>query len=45
MFLYFLKRIFALLPTLIGISTLVFLMIQMIPGDPARVMLGERATP
>ncbi len=45
MFLYFLKRISALLPTLIGISTLVFLMIQMIPGDPARVMLGERATP
>lgn len=44
MLLYFLKRIFALLPTLIGISTLVFLMIQMIPGDPARVMLGERAT-
>lgn len=45
MLIYFLKRIFALLPTLIGISTLVFLMIQMIPGDPARVMLGERATP
>ena len=34
-----------LFPTLLGISIVVFLMVQMIPGDPALVMLGERATP
>jgi peptide/nickel transport system permease protein len=34
-----------LLPTLFGVVTLVFFMIALSPGDPARVMLGERASP
>jgi peptide/nickel transport system permease protein len=42
---YLTRRVFLLLPTLLGISITVFLMVQMIPGDPAQVMLGERATP
>jgi peptide/nickel transport system permease protein len=42
---YLTRRVFLLLPTLLGISVAVFLMVQMIPGDPAQVMLGERATP
>lgn len=33
-----------LFPTLFGVVTLVFFMIALSPGDPARVMLGERAS-
>lgn len=40
---YVLKRIALLIPTLIGVATLVFAMVALSPGDPARVMLGERA--
>ena len=40
---YLLKRLAALLPTLVGISLAVFLMIHLVPGDPAQIMLGERA--
>jgi peptide/nickel transport system permease protein len=40
---YVLKRISLLIPTLIGVATLVFAMVALSPGDPARVMLGERA--
>ncbi|OQY34783.1 MAG: peptide ABC transporter permease [Spirochaetaceae bacterium 4572_59] len=41
---YILKRLTMLLPTLFGVVTLVFFMIALAPGDPARVMLGERAS-
>jgi len=41
---YILKRLLMLLPTLFGVVTLVFFMIALSPGDPARVMLGERAS-
>ena len=40
---FVLKRLLLLGPTLVGISLLVFLMIHLVPGDPAQVMLGERA--
>lgn len=43
MHLYILKRLALLAPTLVGISLLVFLMLYLVPGDPAQVMLGERA--
>ncbi len=33
------------IPTLIGVSILVFLMLQLIPGDPAEVMLYPKGTP
>jgi len=45
MTLYALRRIALLIPTLLAISVSVFLMVQLVPGDPAQVMLGERATP
>lgn len=41
---YILKRLLIVLPTLIGASIIVFLLIHIIPGDPVTVMLGERAT-
>lgn len=41
---YILNRLLLLVPTLFGVITLVFFMIALSPGDPARVMLGERAT-
>jgi len=36
-------RLLQLIPILLGISILVFLLIHLIPGDPARVLLGPRA--
>lgn len=33
-----------LVPVLLGISLVTFSMLRLIPGDPCRVMLGERAT-
>ncbi|NET53499.1 MAG: ABC transporter permease, partial [Merismopedia sp. SIO2A8] len=43
--LYITKRLLNLLPVLLGITLLVFTLLHLIPGDPASVMLGERATP
>ncbi|MBI9108961.1 MAG: ABC transporter permease [Spirochaetales bacterium] len=40
---FLIKRLSLLIPTLLGVVTLVFFMIALSPGDPARVMLGERA--
>ncbi|MGH7725758.1 MAG: ABC transporter permease [Candidatus Eiseniibacteriota bacterium] len=45
MFSYVLRRVGLLVPTLLGMSILAFLLIHLVPGDPAAVMLGERATP
>lgn len=39
------RRIVQMIPVLLGISLLTFFMIHLIPGDPARNMLGPRATP
>lgn len=41
---YILKRLLVLIPVLIGISILVFLIMQLAPGDPAKIMLGPKAT-
>lgn len=41
---YILRRILILIPTLLGVSIIVFLMLQATPGDPAELLLGERAT-
>ncbi|OAT81758.1 ABC transporter permease [Desulfotomaculum copahuensis] len=42
---YIIKRLLLLIPVLLGVSFLAFILIHLIPGDPAQVMLGERATP
>ena len=41
---YIAKRLFHLTLIMLGVSVLVFLMLRMIPGDPARLLLGEFAT-
>ena len=41
---YILRRILILIPTLLGVSIIVFLMLHITPGDPAELLLGERAT-
>ncbi len=43
MYRFILKRVGLLIPTLFGVITLVFFMLALSPGDPARVILGERA--
>jgi len=42
---YIIRRFLTIIPVLLGVSLLVFGFIRLIPGDPATVMLGERATP
>lgn len=42
---YVLRRLMATVPILLGVTIVVFLFLHLIPGDPARVILGERATP
>ena len=39
------RRLFQLIPILIGVSILVFIWIRLLPGSPAQALLGERATP
>ncbi|WP_174614240.1 ABC transporter permease [Virgibacillus ihumii] len=41
---YIVKRIFMLIPVLLGVSILTFSLIHLIPGDPAKSMLGNKAT-
>jgi peptide/nickel transport system permease protein len=41
---YIARRLIMLIPVLLGISIVTFLLLRNIPGDPCRVMLGERAT-
>jgi peptide/nickel transport system permease protein len=42
---YILRRIVQAIPVLIGITLASFLLIHLVPGDPARIILGARATP
>lgn len=42
---YFAKRVLLAIPTLLLVALLVFVLIRLIPGDPAQVMLGEGASP
>ena len=42
---YVLGRLLQIVPVLFGVSVIVFLLIRLIPGDPATAALGSRATP
>ena len=43
MFAYTLRRLALTVPVLLGVATLVFALIHLVPGDPAEAMLGESA--
>ena len=45
MFRYILKRLLYIVPVLLGMSVIVFGIMELIPGDPAQVILGSYATP
>jgi peptide/nickel transport system permease protein len=42
---YIARRLLMMIPVLFGISVIVFLVISLIPGDPATAILGAFATP
>jgi ABC-type dipeptide/oligopeptide/nickel transport system permease component len=41
---YLIRRLLLTLPVLLGVATLVFALIHLVPGDPAQAMLGEGAS-
>ncbi|WP_435930600.1 ABC transporter permease [Dryocola sp. BD613] len=45
MWIYLLKRLLSIVPIFIGLSLIVFLIMAMIPGNPAEALLGAWATP
>jgi len=42
---YLVRRILLTIPVLLGVATLVFSLIHLVPGDPAQAMLGDGAAP
>jgi peptide/nickel transport system permease protein len=42
---YLVRRILALIPVALGVATLTFALIHLVPGDPVVAMLGEMASP
>ncbi|MEY4094183.1 MAG: hypothetical protein RLZZ53_1382 [Acidobacteriota bacterium] len=42
---YVIRRVLLAVPVLLGVATLVFSLIHLVPGDPAQAMLGDGAAP
>jgi peptide/nickel transport system permease protein len=42
---YVVRRLLHMVPVILGVTILVFFMIHLVPGDPARTMLGVHASP
>lgn len=42
---YILKRLLYLIPVLFGVTLLVYVIMSVAPGDPAKAILGDQATP
>jgi ABC-type dipeptide/oligopeptide/nickel transport system permease component len=42
---YCIRRVLLAVPVLLGVATLVFSLIHLVPGDPAQAMMGEGASP
>jgi len=45
MFLYVLRRLFLLIPMLLGLTVIVFAIARLLPGDPVGLAAGPNATP
>jgi peptide/nickel transport system permease protein len=41
---FIIRRILVVIPTLLGVTIIIFFMLAITPGDPAELLLGERAT-
>ena len=41
---YIIRRFFIMIPTLLGVTFIVFLMLHFTPGDPAELLMRERAS-
>ena len=41
---YLVRRLLLTIPVLLGVATLVFSLIHLVPGDPAQAMLGDGAS-
>jgi len=42
---FLVRRLILTIPVLLGVATLVFSLIHLVPGDPVQMMLGESAAP
>ncbi len=42
---FLIRRLLLTIPVLLGVATLVFSLIHLVPGDPVQAMLGESASP
>ena len=42
---YFVRRLVALVPVALGVATLTFALIHLVPGDPVVAMLSDTAGP
>ena len=43
--LFLLKRVLTLIATLVGASIVIFLVLEILPGDAAQIMMGPDAAP
>ena len=41
---YTIKRLLLAIPTLLAMLTAVFVLVRLVPGDPAAAMLGDQAS-
>ena len=41
---YIAKRLLLMIPVIVGISFIIFSIMSFMPGNPARLILGEKAT-
>jgi peptide/nickel transport system permease protein len=42
---FFARRLLLAIPVLLGVATLVFALLHLVPGDPVQAMLGDTASP
>src|SRR5947208_10219347 len=42
---FLVRRLLLTIPVLLGVATLVFSLIHLVPGDPVQAMLGDSASP